>query len=127
LGRTGYTRILKTIRETALFLSDRISKMGPFELVSDGSQVPAFAFKLKNFPAEAAFALSERLREHGWQVPAYTMPPDAQTVSVLRIVVREGLSRDMADHFLADLHRALGSWEGKPSAHHGRRSTRFYH
>ncbi|MGD9896486.1 MAG: glutamate decarboxylase [Candidatus Methylacidiphilaceae bacterium] len=127
LGRVGYTRILKAMRETTLFLSDRIAKMGPFELVSDGSQVPAFAFKFKSEPSEAVFALSEKLREHGWQVPAYTMPPNAQGVSVLRIVVREGFSRDMADHFLFDLHRALGSRQGKPSTHHGRRATRFYH
>ncbi|VVM06776.1 glutamate decarboxylase [Methylacidimicrobium tartarophylax] len=127
LGRAGYTRILQSMRETALFLSDRIAKMGPFDLVSDGSQIPAFAFQFKNQPSEAAFDLSEKLRERGWQVPAYTMPPNAEAVAVLRIVVREGFSRDMANLFLADLERALGSREGTSTVRPGRRATRFFH
>lgn len=129
LGRTGYTRILKAIRETALFLSGRIAKMGSFDLVSDGSQLPTFAFRLKEPAPLSAFSLSERLHARGWQVPAYTMPPDAETVSVLRIVVREGFSRDMADHFLRDLHWAVQTGAGKPAtpSERRKRANRFAH
>jgi glutamate decarboxylase len=36
-------------------------------------------------------------------VPAYTLPADAQDVAVLRVVVREGFSADLADQFCHQL------------------------
>ena len=41
-----------------------------------------------------------RLREQGWLVPAYTFPANLQDVAVLRVVVRNGFSDDMADILL---------------------------
>jgi glutamate decarboxylase len=38
-------------------------------------------------------------------VPAYTLPPDRTELAVLRIVCRNGFSRDLADLFLRDLKR----------------------
>ena len=49
------------------------------------------------------FDLSERLRLRGWLVPAYTFPEDMQDTAVLRIVVRNGFSQDLADCLLDDL------------------------
>ena len=49
------------------------------------------------------FDISAHLRARGWIVPAYTLAADATDVQVLRVVVREGLSRDMADLLLTDL------------------------
>ena len=40
-------------------------------------------------------------------VPAYTMPKDAQEVAALRVVVREGFSRDMAEEWFKDLKRSI--------------------
>jgi len=40
-------------------------------------------------------------------VPAYRLAADAQAVAVLRIVVREGLSRDMADCLVTDVAAAI--------------------
>lgn len=79
--------------------------MGPFELLSDGSDLPVFAFKLRDPDAAGytVFDLSERLRQRGWLVPAYTLPADMQDTAVMRIVVRNGLSRDLASVLLADL------------------------
>jgi glutamate decarboxylase len=53
------------------------------------------------------FDVSRALRERGWQVPAYTLPANLEHVAVLRIVVRNGLTADMADALLADLERAV--------------------
>ena len=53
------------------------------------------------------FDVSRALREHGWLVPAYTFPENRQDLAVLRIVVRNGFDRDLADLFLADLQRAV--------------------
>jgi glutamate decarboxylase len=51
------------------------------------------------------FDVSERLRDRGWLVPAYTFPEDRQDLAALRIVIRNGVSRDLADLLLADLRR----------------------
>jgi glutamate decarboxylase len=101
LGRAGYETVMREMRQTARHLSSEIAKMGPYRLISDGSELPVFAFALKDEVTNyTVFDVSERLRERGWLVPAYTFPEDRQDLSVLRIVVRVGMHRDMADQLL---------------------------
>jgi glutamate decarboxylase len=57
------------------------------------------------------FDVSDALRERGWQVPAYTMPPNREDVAVLRVVIRNGFSRDMATLLLDDLKRVVAKLE----------------
>ena len=57
------------------------------------------------------FDVSDRLRERGWLVPAYTFPANREDLSVLRIVVRAGMSLDMADLLLADLRSRTAALE----------------
>ncbi|NOZ42600.1 MAG: glutamate decarboxylase [Alphaproteobacteria bacterium] len=114
LGRNGYTRIMATLRDIATDLSGRIAALGPFDLLSDGSMIPVFAFCLKDPSRYSVYDVSERLRIRGWQVPAYTMPPDADAVAVLRIVVREGFSRDMADMLIADMTKVVAELDSVP-------------
>jgi glutamate decarboxylase len=115
LGRAGYTQIMSAMRDIATGLSAEIAKLGPFELVSDGSDIPVFAFKLKdNIASYSAFDVSDKLREYGWQVPAYTMPEHAEDVAVLRIVIREGFSQDMAGMLLDDIGKAVAHFESIP-------------
>jgi glutamate decarboxylase len=95
--------------------------MAPFELWSDGGDIPVFAWTLK---ADASRQwdlddLSDRLRAHGWLVPAYPMPADLETVKVQRIVVRNGLGRNLARDLLADIRKAvdyLDSLDAPPPA-----------
>jgi glutamate decarboxylase len=63
------------------------------------------AFRLADPDAAgySVFDLSERLRQRGWLVPAYTFPENMQDTAVLRMVVRNGFSRDLADLLLSDL------------------------
>ncbi len=96
LGRRGYTRIMQSLRDTAVWLSDEIDKIEGLRVISDGSAIPVIAFELVGEPGFTVFDISHELRSGGWQVPAYTMPADAQEVAVLRIVVREGFSGDLA-------------------------------
>jgi glutamate decarboxylase len=113
LGRAGYVQIMEALRDTAMGLSSGVAGIGPFELVSDGSAIPVFAFKLKDdVTGYSVFDISDKLREFGWQVPAYTMPEHAEDVAVLRVVVREGFSADMADMLLADIRKAADHFEG---------------
>jgi glutamate decarboxylase len=108
LGQAGYRQIMSALRDDAMRLSSGIAELGPFELLSDGSAIPVFAFKLRDEISHySVFDVSAKLREYGWQVPAYTMPENAQDVAVLRVVVREGFSMDMADMLLDDIKKAV--------------------
>jgi len=107
LGFEGYRCIQQSCRDMATYLSGRIAAMGPFELITDGGELPVFAFTLKDGVGDyTAFDVSLGIRKWGWLVPAYTFPKDCEDVVALRIVVRNGFSRDMADLLLADLERA---------------------
>jgi glutamate decarboxylase len=116
LGRAGYTRIMEALRDTALYLSGKIARMGPFELLSDGSAIPVFAFSVREGTPFSVYDLSDKLREKGWQVPAYTLPEGAEDVAVLRVVVREGFSRDLATMLLDDLQAAVEYFSKNPPA-----------
>jgi glutamate decarboxylase len=115
LGVAGYKHVQETCRDIALYLSGEIGKLGPFELLTDGSDLPVFAFKLRfDVTGYSVFDLSERLRMRGWQVPAYTFPADLQNMAVMRIVVRNGFSMDLASLLLDDLRVALRVLEQNP-------------
>jgi glutamate decarboxylase len=117
LGFDGYRQIQQTSRDVALYTSDAVSKLGPFRLITDGSELPVFAFELDGTDRPyTVFDVSERLRDRGWLVPAYTFPEDRQDVAALRIVVRNGMSRDLADLLLADLKRHVDYLENMPAA-----------
>ena len=111
LGKQGYKRIMQSLQDTALYLSGNIAGLGPFELLTDGSDIPVFAFKLKKETNFSVFDISEMLRHRGWLVPAYTLPENVQDIAVLRVVVKEGFSRDMADLLLDDLKRILNHFK----------------
>ncbi|HEY7145609.1 MAG TPA: glutamate decarboxylase [Streptosporangiaceae bacterium] len=105
LGFDGYQKVQQACQDVALYLSGEIAAMGPFELLTDGSDLPVFAFRLRD-PAAAGFTvfdLAERLRTRGWLLPAYTFPADMQDTAVIRIVVRNGFSKDLAAALLADM------------------------
>src|SRR5690242_2513054 len=117
LGFEGYRRVHQACQDVAVHLSGQIARMGPFELLTDGTDLPVFAFTLRDPGAGySVFDISERLRERGWLVPAYTFPENLTSTSVLRIVVRNGFSRDLADLFLADLDRHWRALAAHPSA-----------
>jgi len=114
LGFDGYRRVMESLRDLAVFASSAIAEMGPFELVSDGTAIPVFAFKVKDGTKFTVFHISDRLRVKGWQVPAYTMPENATDVAVLRVVVREGFSLDLAAALVEDIAAAVAYFESNP-------------
>jgi glutamate decarboxylase len=108
-GKEGYTLVQQTCRDNARWLADRLGEMDEFELISDGrSGIPAFAFRLADgIDGYSVFDISERLRAHGWQVPAYHFPPDLEDVALLRVVVRNGFSRQLAEVLVDHFGRAV--------------------
>jgi glutamate decarboxylase len=114
LGFEGYRAVHAVCRDVAGDLARKLAEMGPFELLTDGSQLPVVAFRVKagidNF---TVFDVSRRLRERGWQVPAYTFPANRDDLAVLRVVVRNGFSHDLLALFEADLERLLPELESQ--------------
>jgi glutamate decarboxylase len=110
LGREGYRKIHQAGYENAHYLAAEIAKMGPFEMIYDGhGGIPGLAWKLKESVQTdfTLFDVADRLRMSGWQVPAYTLPPNCEELAVQRILVRHDFSRDLADLLLDDYRRAL--------------------
>src|SRR5437660_382053 len=114
LGRDGYRRVQQTCQDVALYLSREIAKLGPFELLTEGRDLPVFAFKLKEPTNFTVFDLSERLRDRGWILPAYTFPKNLEDLAVLRVVVRDGFSHDLANMLLDDLRRHVKFFASQP-------------
>jgi len=117
LGREGYRKIQQACYDTAAFLADEIGKLGPFEIIYDGrGGLPALCWSLKD-GASGGFTLydcADRLRSRGWQVPAYSMPPNRQDLVIQRILVRHGVSRDLACLLLDDMRRCMDYFEQNP-------------
>jgi len=129
LGATGYRDVQATCRDTAQWLAAEIERLGPFTLVSRAEGIPVFAFRLTDTLPYSVYDISEALRSFGWLVPAYTLPPALDDVAVLRVVVRNGFSRDLAKMLLDNLQTVLkrlatstgpnrGPTEQKASFHH---------
>jgi glutamate decarboxylase len=115
LGDSGYRHVQQTCQDIAMHLSSEIAKIGPFELLTDGSDLPVFAFKLRDdVTTYSVFDLSERLRMRGWQVPAYTFPENLTDMAVMRIVVRNGFSMDLANLLLDDVRLHVRTLEHHP-------------
>jgi glutamate decarboxylase len=109
LGFEGYRSVQGASRDVAQYLAAGIGAMDQFELCSDGSDIPVFAWKLRDTHKGhwTLYDLSDRLRMRGWLVPAYPMPDDLASVTVQRIVVRNGLSRDLAGSLLEDIRNEV--------------------
>jgi glutamate decarboxylase len=98
------------------------------ELITDGSELPVFAFKVRDeVSGFSAYDVLGGMRERGWQVPAYTFPENREDLVALRVVVRNGYSRDPADMFLDDLKGLLVRLEKQSSPTHDESYAGFAH
>ncbi|MRK01876.1 glutamate decarboxylase [Aeromicrobium sp. S22] len=132
LGREGYRKVHQAGYETARYLADEIAQMGPFEMIYDGrGGIPGLTWKLKEGIDHGfnLFDLADRLRTRGWQVPAYTLPPDREDLAIQRILVRHDFSRDMASLLLDDYRRSLAVLDkhGPKESLTAEEGTSFHH
>jgi glutamate decarboxylase len=108
LGREGFRLVQQTCQDVAVHISRTLGAMPQFEVISEGRELPVVTVSLSSEVAKYdVFDVSRKLREQGWLVPAYTMPPKRDDLAVLRIVVRNGFSHDMAELFLRDVRAAI--------------------
>jgi glutamate decarboxylase len=131
LGHRGYVRLNQACHEVAAYLRDGLDKLGVFEIVGDGTDLPLLAWRLADGRGERwdLYDLSNKLREQGWLVPAYPLPANLQDVVVMRAVVRNGLSIDLAELLLADIRQAVAFLDRleAPMPRTGRQQSTFHH
>lgn len=113
LGREGYAAIQNACYAVAAYLREEISKLGPYEFIAAGSprtDIPAISFYIRPGNENLGYNLydlSLKLRERGWQVPAFSLPADCQETVIMRVMVRQGFSRDMADLLVTDIKHSI--------------------
>jgi glutamate decarboxylase len=128
LGREGFTQVQSASSAVARHIAAEVAAMGPYRTITDGSELPVFAFALKPEVTDyTVFDVSARLRERGWLVPAYTFPENRTDLAALRVVVKRGFSHDVADLLVADLKRQLPRLEKQPHPLHEGTATSFHH
>ncbi len=115
LGREGYRSVQENAMEIARYCHKRIGEMACFENYSDEVVNPLFIWCMSAEYDKTArwtlYDLQAALQQSGWMVPAYTLPKSIDDIVVMRIVVRQGMSRDMADMLLHDIESAVGEFE----------------
>lgn len=119
-GREGYAYVMEAMQSNAKALVEKLDRCGHFELIGeDEEQLPLVAFKLIDGKGYDEFDVSWQVSaERGWMLPAYTMPPNAQEVKVLRALVKHTLSRPQIDRLAKDIEQACATLEKKGSGAH---------
>ena len=115
LGFEGYKEIHSNSMTIAEYCHQQIGKMPCFRNYSQTLENPLFIWSLDPEYEKTAkwtlFDLQDKLMQSGWMVPAYTMPKDIEDMVVMRVVVRQGMSRDMANMLLEDIQNAVEELE----------------
>ncbi len=117
LGHEGYSEIVASMLENAVALSEKVGAVDGLELITDGSVFPIVTVRAQEAGELDLTVISHLLRERGWIVPAYTLPPNAEHLSVLRMVVKENFSRDMAEMLAEDLASAVRAHHARTTLH----------
>lgn len=115
LGFEGYRDVQRSCMDIAEYCHKQIGEMGPFENYSSKVVNPLFVWYMKPEYQRTSkwtlYDLQAQLQQNGWMVPAYTLPKSLEEYVVMRIVVRQGMSRDMADMLLGDIRNAVSELE----------------
>ncbi len=115
LGFEGYKAIQHNCMEIAKYLWHEIGKIPQFKNYADEVVNPLFIWHLEPEYNKTAkwtlYDLQARLQQSGWMIPAYTLPDNLTDVVVMRAVVKQGFTRDLADMLLADIRTAIEEFE----------------
>ncbi len=119
LGREGYTNVIGALKQNAEFLAGQLRDSGRFALIgADAEQLPLVCFRLRGDNNFDEFDVAGQVAsERGWMLPAYTMPPDAQEVTVLRALVKSNVPRDIAEALSGDIIQACATLDSKGGLH----------
>lgn len=117
LGFEGYKKIMASLLNVSARLEEGLRKLEHFDIYSKKNTLPLVAFGLKQIKdpksgkmvdrSYTCFDVADKIRMRGWILPAYSMAPDIQDITLLRAVIREDLSMAMVDELIADISRAI--------------------
>ncbi len=111
LGFEGYKNVQFNSLSVCKYLHDEIAKMPQFQNYSEDVPNPITVWLMKPEYQKTAkwtlFDLQDKLAQRGWMVPAYTMPANIEQIVVMRVLCKQGFSRDMADQLLNDIRFAI--------------------
>jgi glutamate decarboxylase len=112
LGFDGYRRVQQASRDVAMHLAEKVAALGPFQLITDGSELPVLAFGLKpDVKHYTVFDVSRLMRQRGWLLPAYRFPANREDLAALRVVVKNGFTRDLGHFLIEDLQNVVAYLE----------------
>jgi glutamate decarboxylase len=114
LGRDGYREVIASVLSNAQALARKLAALGDLEVINDASRYPIVIVRAKDPEKLDLTLLSPLLRARGWIVPAYTLPPNAERITVLRMVIKENFSRDMVDMLARDIKATIAVLEHGP-------------
>jgi glutamate decarboxylase len=114
-GKEGYRWAMETMQDNARLLTSRIESLGMFNVIGeDEEQLPLVAFNLAEERPYDEFDIAFQLAaERGWMVPAYTMPPNAQDVKMMRALVKLSMNHSLVDKLADDLAQAIDTLEDR--------------
>src|SRR4051794_3655052 len=114
-GKQGYRVIMEIMQRNAEALAKDIEDLGKFQIIGlDEETLPLVAFNLAEEHPYDEFDIAFQLSaERGWMLPAYTMPPNAQDVKMMRALVKLNLSRSLIDTLHEDISAAVATLEKK--------------
>jgi glutamate decarboxylase len=118
-GHNGYRYIMETMMANTRALAERITEIGEFALIGAGEeQLPLVAFQLAGERNFDEFDVASQLAaERGWMVPAYTLPPNADHVKIMRALVKLTLGHTMATTLADDIAEACETLKKKGGLH----------
>ena len=119
-GHDGYRYIMETMQYNARSLDEEIKATGDFDCIGHepDEQLPLVAFKLIGDHNFDEFDVAAQLAaERGWMLPAYTMPPDAEHVKIMRALVKQTLGHSLITTLGADIAEACATLKKKGSLH----------
>ena len=114
-GKAGYRWVMETMQENARSLAEDIAALGKFQIIGEGEEtLPLVAFNLAEEHPYDEFDIAFQLAaERGWMLPAYTMPPNAEDVKMMRALVKLNLNRSLVDRLDEDIAEAIETLEVK--------------
>ena len=127
LGKSGYRAIHQACQEVAIELAKQIAEDRPVRVTKHGAGLPVFGVVAEGKANWSLYDLADRLRDRGWQVPAYSMPANREDLVVQRVVVRNGFSYDLAGMLVRDIRRHLDWFATQPGLKPALHGAGFHH
>ncbi len=124
-GRAGYRYVMQIMQDehAAAGLAAGRAQASSRRSAPTRSKLPLVAFRLAEERPFDEFDIAWQVAaERGWMLPAYTMPPKADHVTMLRALVKLNLSHALVNTLADDITAACETLQRKGGAHPSERA-----